>query len=178
MTKVLLTKLRFLQTGLHSDLKVRDKSGHEWNVHKVVVARDCKFFENALKGPFKSNDRAAQPNWFQEAVTNVVEVTDDDPLQHNKKSEQNLDLTVILNDFRYPAIKFPERLGRDIGPCCLQLEANIYWCDNETAKIWEYLQALCDFAGTLAVHGTVAVDICFKFYLDRGQTLHNAERSR
>ncbi|KAK8234643.1 hypothetical protein HDK77DRAFT_379835 [Phyllosticta capitalensis] len=67
MTRLLLTNLRFLQTGLHSDLKVRDKNGHEWNVHKVVVAKFCNFFENALKGPCK------------ESVTNVVEMTDDDP---------------------------------------------------------------------------------------------------
>ncbi|KAK8155954.1 hypothetical protein IWX90DRAFT_480922 [Phyllosticta citrichinensis] len=40
-------------SGQYSDLIIRDKKGHDWQVHKLVVCARCQFFANAVKGDFK-----------------------------------------------------------------------------------------------------------------------------
>ncbi|KAK8230737.1 hypothetical protein HDK64DRAFT_255878 [Phyllosticta capitalensis] len=56
-----------LETGVHSDVIVRDRDGAEWKVHKLIVTKTCEFFKNALSGSFRESRR------------NVVEMPNDDP---------------------------------------------------------------------------------------------------
>ncbi|KAK8205047.1 hypothetical protein IWZ01DRAFT_559532 [Phyllosticta capitalensis] len=55
------------ESGTHSDCTIRSRDGLEWKVHKVIVTKNCKFFEIALGGGFR------------ESRTNVVEMPNDEP---------------------------------------------------------------------------------------------------
>ncbi|KAB2568538.1 putative btb poz domain protein [Lasiodiplodia theobromae] len=59
----------YFETGLYSDLRVKDSNGHEYAVHRIIVCGQSAVLTNACK----------LEHGFREAQTSVIDLGHDDP---------------------------------------------------------------------------------------------------
>ncbi|KAL1627687.1 hypothetical protein SLS56_006219 [Neofusicoccum ribis] len=64
-----LSLKKYLDTGLYSDLCIKDSDGHEYAVHHILVCGQIPVLENACK----------PESGFKEAQSGVINLKDDDP---------------------------------------------------------------------------------------------------
>ncbi|EOD49392.1 putative btb poz domain protein [Neofusicoccum parvum UCRNP2] len=79
-----LSLKKYLDTGLYSDLRIKDSDGHEYAVHRILGCGQSPVLENACKPESGFKDDETQeltlvPSAVQEAQSGVVDLKDDDP---------------------------------------------------------------------------------------------------